>query len=69
MTMKILSREGGDPLLSIFLFKAVIQLLLLFGADSCAITPCMGLVLGVFLYQMAQQLTVQLLQRRADRKW
>ena len=29
----------------------------------------MGLVLGVFLYQMAQQLTVQLLQRREDRKW
>ena len=33
------------------------------------ITPHLGLVLGVFLYQMAQQLTVQLLQRRADRKW
>ena len=50
MMMKILSREGEDLRLSIFLFKAIIQLVLIFGADSWVVTPCMGLVLGVFLY-------------------
>ena len=62
MMMKILSREGGDPRLSIFLFKDVIQLVLLFGEDSWVATPSMSLVLGFFLYQMARQLTGQLLQ-------
>ena len=60
--MKILSREGEDPCLSIFLFKAVIQLVLLFGEDSCVVTPRMGMVLGFFLYQMSRQLTGKLLQ-------
>ena len=62
MIMKILIREWGDPRLSIFLFKSVIQLVLLFGEDSCVVTPRMGLVLGFFLYQMVRQLTGQLLQ-------
>ena len=44
---RILSREGVSPRVSGFFFKAVVQSVLLFGAEMWVVTPCMGWVLGV----------------------
>ena len=35
----ILSREGVRPQVSIFLFKSIVQMVLLFGAETWAVTP------------------------------
>ena len=37
--MKILSREGAAPRVSGFFFKAMVQLVLLFGAETWVVTP------------------------------
>ena len=44
--LRILSREGAAPRVSSFFFEAVIQAVLLFGADTCVVTPRMGKALG-----------------------
>ena len=44
----ILSREGATTRVSGFSFKSVIQAVLLFGAETWVITPCMGKALGGF---------------------
>ena len=49
----ILSREGGRPWAYIFFFKAVVQFMLLFGAEMWGVTPRMGRVLGGFQDQVA----------------
>ena len=36
---RILSREGVRPQVSIFLFKSIVQMVLLFGAETWAVTP------------------------------
>ena len=66
---RILSREGAEPQVSGFFFKSVIQSVLLFGAETWIVNPCMGRVLGGFQDQVARRLTVQLPWRRSDRKW
>ena len=38
---RILSREGGDPKVSGHFYKAVAQTVLLFGAETCMLTPRM----------------------------
>ena len=43
---RILSREGAAPQVSKFFFKAVVQAILLFGAETWVVTPCMGKALG-----------------------
>ena len=43
---RILSREGATPWVSGFFFKAVIQVVLLFGAETWVVTPRMGTDLG-----------------------
>ena len=43
---RILRREGAAPRVSGFFFKSVVQAVLIFGADTCAVTPCMDQVLG-----------------------
>ena len=45
--MRILSREGARPHVSIFFFKYIVQFVLLFGAETWVVTPCMGYALGV----------------------
>ena len=35
----ILSREGKEPQMSIFSFKSVVQVVLLFGSETWVITP------------------------------
>ena len=45
---RILSREGARPQVSGFFFKSVVQLVLIFGAETWVVTSRMGWVLGVF---------------------
>ena len=65
-TSCILSREGAAPGVSGFFFKAVIQSLLLFGAETWVFPPRMGKALGGFQTQVVRRLTVQLLRRTTD---
>ena len=58
--LRILIRKGMRPRVSGFFFKAVIQSVLIFGAETWVITPHMGRVLGDFQYQVARQLTGRL---------
>ena len=46
--MRILSREGAEPRVSVFFFKAVVQAVLLFGEETWVVTPCMVIFLGGF---------------------
>ena len=46
MMMRILSREGARPRVSMFFFKAIVQLVLIFGADTWMFASRMGQVLG-----------------------
>ena len=57
---RILSREGVTPWVYGFFFKAVIQAVLLFGAETWVVTPCMGKALGGFQTQVARQLSGKL---------
>ena len=50
-------------------FKDVIQAVLLFGVDTCVVTPCMGKALGGFQIQVARRMTVHLPRRTTDRNW
>ena len=67
--LRILSREGAAPRLSGFLFKAVIQAVLLFGAEPWVVTPHMGKSLGGFQTKVARRLNGKILRRAADGKW
>ena len=67
-TARILSREGAEPRLSIFFFKAVVQAVLLFGSETWAVTPCMVRVLGGFQDQVARRLTGNPMQLKTDGK-
>ena len=66
---RILSREGSEPRVSRFFFKAVVQVVLPFGSETWVVTPCMGRALGGFQDQVAQRLMGRLLRRKPDRKW
>ena len=44
--MRILRREGAEPWVYIFFFKAMVQEVLLFGLKTWAATPRMGSPLG-----------------------
>ena len=66
---RILSRKGARPRMSVFFFKDVVQLVLLFGVETWVVTPCMGRVLGVFQDRVVRRLTGRLLRRRLDTKW
>ena len=65
----ILSREGSSPRVSRFFFTSVDESVLIFGAETWVVPPCMGWVLGGFQYQVAWRLTGRLPQRRLDVKW
>ena len=47
-TTRILSREGGRLQVPVLLFKAVVQLVLLFDAETWVVNPHMRRVLGAF---------------------
>ena len=46
--LRILSREGARPQVSRFFFKYVVQSVLLFGAETWVVNPCIRRVLGRF---------------------
>ena len=43
---RILIREGAKPRVYVFFFKSIVQSVLLFGAETWVIIPCMGRVMG-----------------------
>ena len=57
-TMNILSREGARPWVHTFFFKAIVQSVLLFCAETWVVTPRMGRVLGGFQDQVERQLKI-----------
>ena len=61
---RILSREGAASQLSRLFLKAVIQAVLLFGAETWVVTPSMSKSLGGFQHQVLRWLMVQLPQRQ-----
>ena len=64
----ILIREGESPRVSVFFFKAVVQVVLLFGLETWVVTPCTGKALGGFQAQVARRLMGRLLRRTPDGK-
>ena len=66
---RILSREGAAPRVSDFFFKAVVQLVLIFGTEIWVVAPRMGRVLGEFQDKLSLQFIGRIPQRRTDVKW
>ena len=66
---RILIREGSEPWVSGFFFKAVVQAVLLFGSDTCLVIPRMGMSLGGFQDHVKRQLMGQIPQNKTDGKW
>ena len=67
--LRILRREGAAPQVSGFFFKAVVQAVLIFGAETWVVTPCMGKDLGGFHTQVARRLTGGLPRKTPERRW
>ena len=67
--MIILSWEGANMQVSAFFFKILVQAVLLFGAETWVVTPCMGRVLGGFHDQVARCFTGRLPRQKPYRKW
>ena len=57
------------PWVSGFFLKAVIQAVLLFGADTWVVTPRRGKDLGGLQTQLSRQLTGKLPRRTTDGTW
>ena len=53
----ILSREGADKRVSGNFFKAVVQLVLLFGAETWVVTPRIERALEIFMHGAARRIT------------
>ena len=66
--LRFLSREGAVPRLFGFFFKAVIQAVLIFGAETWEVTPHRGKALMGFQTQVARRLTGWLPQRTRYRR-
>ena len=67
--LHILSREGATPWVYGFFFKAVIQAVLLFGAETWVVTSFVGKALGGFQIQVARRLMGQLLWGTTGGTW
>ena len=55
--MSILSKEGSRPRVYGFFFKIIVQSVLLFCAETWAVAPRMGRVIGGFQYQVKRRMT------------
>ena len=66
---RIFIKEGTAPQVLGFFFKAVVQSVLIFGAEIWVVTPHIGWVLEGFQDQVAQRLTGRLPRRRMGLKW
>ena len=65
----ILRREGATPRILGIFFKAVVQQVLLFGAETWVVTPKMERVLSAFLHRAARRLTGRKARREKDGDW
>ena len=65
----ILRREGATPRISGNFFKSVVQLVLLFGAETWVVTPKMEWALSAFLHGAARRLTGRQPWRVKDGDW
>ena len=65
----ILSREGATKRMSGNFFKAVVQQVLLFGAEKWVVTPMMERALSAFIHGAARRLTGRQPRKERDGKW
>ena len=65
----ILRREGATKRISGNFFKAVVQQVLLFGAETWVVSPMMERALSAFLQGAARRLTGRQLWRGMDGEW
>ena len=65
----ILRREGATPRIPGNFFKAVVQQVLLFGAETWVVTPKMERALSAFLHGVARRLTGRQARREKDGEW
>ena len=68
-TSRILVREGAAPQVSRFFFKAVIQVVLLFGVETWVVTPLIDKALRGVQKQVARRLTGKIPRKTTDRTW
>ena len=66
---RILSREGADKRISGKFFKAVVQQVLLFGAETWVLTPQIERALDSFMHGAARRITGRQPRRGWDGKW
>ena len=66
---RILSQEGVDTKVSGHFYKAAVQAVLLFGAETWVLTSRMELSLDRFHHRFAQRLTRSQPKRRGDGNW
>ena len=66
---RILSREGADKRVSGTFFKAVVQQVLLFGAETWVLTPRIERALESFMHGDARRITGRQPRRGWDGKW
>ena len=66
---QILSREGAYPKVSEHFFKAEVQAVLLFGAETCVLTPRMERDLSSFQHRVELRLTGRQPRRQWDGSW
>ena len=66
---RILSREGAYKRVSGNFFKAVVQQVLLFGAETWVVTPRMERALSSFMHGAARRITGRQTRRGWDRTW
>ena len=66
---RILRREGANKRVSGNFFKAVVQQLMLFGADTWVVAPRMERALNAFMHGAARRITGRQPRRVWDGKW
>ena len=66
---RILRREGATPRISESLYKAVVQQVMLFGAETWVVTPKMERALSGFLHGAVRRLTGRQVRREKNGDW
>ena len=66
---RVLGREGSDPKVSGNFYKAVAQVVLIFGAETWVLTQRMEKALDSFQSMFARRLTGKQPRRKTDRRW
>ena len=66
---RVMVREGSDPKVSRTFYTAVAQAVLLFGADTWALTPRMEKALDIFQSRVARRITGRQPQQKKHGSW